>query len=100
MLGDRTYVSVLWMCEKETAASLNNTEAEVVSLGAGLRMEEFAALMLWACVVDVCFTPSTFSCWATSVGRPHSVDDVPHNIENSNQRACSVDVCQDNEAII
>ena len=46
--GDRTFVSISWMCQKATAASHSSTKAEVICLDAGLRMEG-----LTACAVDV-----------------------------------------------
>ena len=41
------------MCKKQTSVSHSSTEAEVISLDAGLRMDGIAALGFWDVVVDV-----------------------------------------------
>ena len=43
----QTFVSTSWMCKKQTLVSHSSTEAEVVSLDAGLRMDVIPALDLW-----------------------------------------------------
>ena len=44
------------MCKKQTSVSHSSTEAEVISLDAGLRMGGIPALTLWDLVSDVCQT--------------------------------------------
>ena len=41
------------MCEKQTSVSHSSTEAEVISLDAGLRMDGIPALDLWDLVIEV-----------------------------------------------
>ena len=41
------------MCKKQTSVSLSSTEAEVISLDAGLRMDGIPALDLWDLVIEV-----------------------------------------------
>ena len=41
------------MCKKQTSASHGSTEAEIISLDAGLRMDGIPALDLWNLVIDV-----------------------------------------------
>ena len=38
---------ISWMCKKETSVSHSSTEAEIISLDAGLRMDGIPALTLW-----------------------------------------------------
>ena len=41
------------MCQKQTSISHSSTEAEIISLDAGLRMDEIPALDLWDWVIEV-----------------------------------------------
>ena len=41
------------MCKKQTSVSHSSTEAEVISLDAGLRMDGIPALDLWDSVIEV-----------------------------------------------
>ena len=41
------------MCKKQTSVSHSSTEAEIISLDAGLRMDGIAALTLWDLVIEV-----------------------------------------------
>ena len=51
IFGSRTLVPISWMCKKQTSFSHCSTEAEVISLDAGLRMDGILALDLWALVI-------------------------------------------------
>ena len=53
IFGSPTFVPRSWMCNKQTSVSHNSTEAELVSLDAGLRMDGIPALDLWDLVKDV-----------------------------------------------
>ena len=53
IFGSRTFVPMRWMCKKQTSVSHSSTEAEVISLDAGLRMDGIPALDLWDCVIEV-----------------------------------------------
>ena len=47
------------MCKKQASVSHSSTEAEIISLDAGLRMDGIPALDLWDPVIDVIhFSPS------------------------------------------
>ena len=48
-----TFVPISWMCKKQTSVSHSSTEAEVISLDAGLRMDGIPALDLWDLVIEV-----------------------------------------------
>ena len=41
------------MCKKQTSVSHSSTEAEIVSLDAGSRMDGIPALTLWDLVIEV-----------------------------------------------
>ena len=51
--GSHTFVSISWMCKKQTSVSHSSTEAEIISLDAGLRMDGIPALDLWNLVIEV-----------------------------------------------
>ena len=39
IFGSHTFVPMSWMCKKQTSVSHSSTEAEIISLEAGLRMD-------------------------------------------------------------
>ena len=45
--------AISWMCKKQTSVSPSSTEAEIISLDAGLRMDGIPALTLWDLVIEV-----------------------------------------------
>ena len=47
------FVPISWMCKKQTSVSHSSTEAELISLDAGLRMDGILALDLWDLVIEV-----------------------------------------------
>ena len=53
LLGPQTFVPIAWLCKKQGAVSHSTTEAETISLDAGLRLEALPLLMLWDIVIDV-----------------------------------------------
>ena len=57
IFGSQTFVPISWMCKKQTSVSHSSTEAEVVSLDAGLRMDGIPALDLWDLVIVVFHPP-------------------------------------------
>ena len=48
----RTFVPFGWMCKKQTSVSHSSTEAEVLSLDAGFRMDGTSAVDLRDVVVE------------------------------------------------
>ena len=52
LLGPQTFVPIAWLCKKQGAISHSTTEAETISLDAGLRLEALPILMLWDIVID------------------------------------------------
>ena len=53
VFGSHTFVPKSWMCKKQTAVSHSSTEAQVISLDAGLRVGGLPALDLWDLVIEV-----------------------------------------------
>ena len=53
IFGSRTFVPISWMCKKQTSVSHSSTEAEIISLDAGLRMDGIHALTLWDLVIEI-----------------------------------------------
>ena len=53
IFGSRTVVPVSWMCKKQTSVSHSSTEAETISLGAGLRVDVLPALDISENVIEV-----------------------------------------------
>jgi hypothetical protein len=47
LIGPNTLVPLSWACKKQGAVSHSSTEAEIISLDAGLRCEGIPLLMLW-----------------------------------------------------
>ena len=52
-----TFVPSSWMWKKQTSASHSSTEAEIISLDAGLHMDGIPALVLWDLVVEIFHSP-------------------------------------------
>ena len=53
ILGSHTFAPISWMCKKQTSVSHSSTEAELISLDAGLCMDGISALDLWDLVIEV-----------------------------------------------
>ena len=53
VFGSHTFVPTSWMCKKQTSVSHSSTEAEIISLDAGLRMDGIHALDLSDLVKEV-----------------------------------------------
>ena len=67
LVGPRTFVVVCWFCKKQTAISHSSTEAEVVAMDAGVRIEGLPAVALWSLIKRVFASGQTE---ATSPGSP------------------------------
>ena len=52
IFGSHTFVPISWMCKKQTSVSHGPTEAGIISLDAGLRMDGIPAPDLWDMVMD------------------------------------------------
>ena len=112
VFGSHTFVPISWMCKKQTSVSHSSTESEIISLGAGLRLDGIPALDLWDLIVLVLGnTIQTHE----RLGRPdvtdknqrsqgmtnvlNHIDCVPSNVQSLHQEALLY-VFEDNEAVI
>ena len=111
------------MCKKQTAVSHSSTESEIISLDAGLRLDDITALDSWDLIVavlgktnqsskeqgdllmnkrEVRSTPHTVQKRKQSQGVINDLDNIdfiPSNVNSSHQAASSY-VLEDNEAEI
>ena len=53
IFGRHTFVPKSWMCKKQTSVSHSSTEAEIIFLDAGSRMDCISALTFWDLVIEV-----------------------------------------------
>ena len=115
--GSHTFVPISWMCKTQTAVSHSSTESEIISLDAGLRLDEIPDLDLWDLIVLVLgnTTENHDRTLQPVVGRDachaqgqqsrgmfnvlNNVDRVPSNVQFSHQDALLY-VFEDNEAVI
>ena len=67
IFGSHTFVPISWMCKRQTSVSLSSTEAEIISLDTGLRLDGLPALELWDPIVSVFGSVSQIS---DRTGRP------------------------------
>ena len=58
IFGSHTFVPIRWMCKKQTSVSHSSTEAEIIYLDAGLRMDGTPALTLRDFVIEVLHSSS------------------------------------------
>ena len=122
IFGSHTFVPISWMCKKQTSVSHSSTEAEIISLDAGLRMDGIPALTLWDLVIEMCHCAphkivqpkeklrgdplqatnpnmhNLIQCKHTNVV-PTNIDHIPPNTTHSGPSAMLY-VFVDNEAVI
>ena len=116
VFGSQTLVPISWMCKKQTSVSHSSTESEIISSGAGLRLDGIPALDLWDLIVLVLGNATQNH---DRTGKPvvcrdknhvhhqsrgvinvlDDVDLVPSNVRFSHQEALLY-VFEDNEAVI
>ena len=53
VFGSHTLVPINWMCKEQSTVSHSSTEAEIISVDAGLRLDGIPALDLWDLIVLV-----------------------------------------------
>ena len=67
-----------WMCKKQTSVSHSSTEAELIPLDAGSRMDGISALDLWDLVVEVFHSSPNQSKKSKDEARGNSLRDTMH----------------------
>ena len=53
VFGSHTFVPISWMCKKQTSVSHSSIESEIISVGAGLKLDCIPALDLCDLIVSV-----------------------------------------------
>ena len=53
LVGSKTFVPITWISKKQTAVSHSSTEAELISLDAGMRTEALPILSFWDTICQV-----------------------------------------------
>ena len=119
LFGSHTFVHMKWTCKKQTSVSHSSTEAEIISLDAGLRMDSIPALTLWDLVIEVLHSVPNQTDGPKSEPRgnpsavvklnmhntiptnviPTNIDHIPSNTTNSGSGAM-LHVLEDNGAAI
>ena len=88
IFGSHTFLPISWMCKKQTSVSHSSTEAEIISLDAGPRMDGIPALDFRNLVIEV------FHCGqnqpdknqgSISTGKPVASRHDKHTEEESNE---------------
>jgi hypothetical protein len=111
LAGPNTFVPISWLCKKQGAVSHSTSEAEIIALDAGARMEGLPALSLWDLIIEV-FSPAQAK-KRSSVPSPSpdqisndslyeifgSVDYVPPSLPIT-YGAASLFLMEDNDAVI
>ena len=88
--GSHTFVSISWMCKKQTAVSHSSTESEIISLDTGLRLDGLPALELWDLIVSVLGNVSRVS---DGSGKPES------DVHNRHKPHKKIDVMEDIDSV-
>ena len=101
-----TFIPINWMYKKQTAVSHSSTEAEIIFLDTGLRLDGLLALELWDLIVSVLGNVSRV---LDRSGHPDGsqrkidvmkdIDSVPSNVQSARQEALLY-VFEENEAVI
>ena len=90
--GSQTFVpirTISWMCKKQASVSHSSTEADLISLDAGLRMDGIPALDLWDLVIEVFHSSPTQSEKTEDQARGNSSRDSTSNKQTQNPKARS-----------
>ena len=123
VLGSHTFVPMGGMCKKQTSVSHSSTESEIISLDAGLRLEDISAFDFWDLIVsvlgnttqnhdrtvrpvvstsEICSPPHTIHKRKQSrrvINDLDNVDFIPSNVQSSHQEALLY-LFEDIEAVI
>ena len=89
IFGSHTSVPISWMCKKQTSVSHSCTEAEIISVDPGLRMDGIPAIDLWDLVKEVFdSSPNQFNN-TKDQARGNSSRNTTSNKHNQNQTKVS-----------
>ena len=102
LIGPNTLVPLSWACKKQGAVSHSSTEAEIISLDAGLRCEGLPLLMLWEQIQLVMTGSSNQPVQRTMTSNGMyklDVDFVPRTMPEATNLGRLV-ILEDNDAVI
>ena len=122
VVGPRTFCPITWICKKQGAVSHSSSEAEVIALDTGVRLEGIPSMDLWEEIINVFGdeptvvppkpdphtgmlpTPPTVSNHLSDYLKSETellsqVDFVPPNVPPPRGKAVLI-ICEDNEAVI
>ena len=85
IFGSQTFVPIRWMCKKQTSVGHSSTEAEIIFLDAGLRMDGIPALDLWDLVIAIFHSSPIQSKKTKDRARGNSSRDTTSNKHTQNQ---------------
>ena len=110
LVGPRTFCPISWMCKKQGAVSHSSTEAEIIALDMGLRLDGLPAMTLWDLIINTLEPieqpqeqPSAHSELMKTLPEETqellNVDFVPTNTSELSDR-CKLIIMEDNDAVI
>ena len=107
IVGSHTFCPITWLCKKQGAVSHSSTEAEIIALDTGLRIDGLPAMTLWDLVINVLepikenVTPAVkkINLLPPETQELMNVDYMPTNIPELSKR-CKLIIMEDNDAVI
>ena len=107
LVGSRTFCPITWLCKKQGAVSHRSTEAEIIALDMGLRIDGYPAMNLWDLIINVLeplpeITKANNAMTEAKTPEMHellNVDYMPTNIPKLSSR-CQLIIMEDNDAVI
>ena len=109
LVSNKTFCPITWLCKKQSATSHSSTEAELIALDAGLRLEGLPAMTLWDLILNVLDPDDSVAPNITRAKTDQllpaemqelmNVDYVPCNVPTLSKR-CKLIIMEDNDAVI
>ena len=66
VFGSHTFVSISWICKKQTAVSHSSAESKIILLDAGLRILGLPALQCWGVCLGQLFSKPAKGTWSVT----------------------------------
>ena len=110
LVGSRTFCPITWMCKKQGAVSHSSTEAEIIALDMGLRLDGMPAMTLWDLIINTLepieqiqaqqsAQTELMTTLPAETQELLNVDFVPTNVPELSDR-CKLIIMEDNDAVI
>ena len=91
IFGSHTFVPISWMCKKQTSVCHSSTEAEIISLDAGLRMDGVPAWDLWDLVIEAFhYSPNQINKSKGQESQGHLSRNTTLHMKNPNPSSTSI----------